>query len=79
VEGVRQGRHLWRVTIAMHGCAERGHVVHPYQQLAVAEEIAEGQDRSDNREELALVFCFFRVPKLSIHARVSSGTSPPHM
>jgi DNA repair protein RadD len=26
-----------------------------------------------------LIFCFFRDPKLSIHARMSSGTSPSHM
>jgi len=52
---VRQGRHRWRVTIAVHGCAQRGHVGHPYQQLAVAEDITNGHDCSDNREELG---CF---------------------
>jgi len=80
VEGVRQKRHLGRVTIAMHGCAERGRVVHAYQQLAVTEDIAEGHDRSDNSEELSLVdLVLFRVPKLSIYARMSSGTSQPRI
>ena len=69
VEGVRQGRHLWRVTIAMHGRAQRGHVVHPYQQLAVAEDIAEGHDCSDNREELALVNLLLFPSAEAVHPR----------
>ena len=55
MEGVRQGRHRWRVTIAVHGRDQRGHIGHPYQQLAVAEDITKGHDCSDDREELG---CF---------------------
>jgi hypothetical protein len=80
VEGVRQRRHLCRMAIAMRGCDQRGHVVHPYQQLAIDEDITEGHDNCDNRKEVALDnLCVFRVQNLSIHARMSSGTSPPHM
>jgi hypothetical protein len=53
----------------MHGCAERGHVVDPYQQLAVSEDIAEGHDRRDNREELALVNLLLLPRSETVHPR----------
>jgi hypothetical protein len=53
----------------MHGRAQRGHVVHPYQQLAVAEDIAEGHDCSDNREELALVNLLLFPSAEAVHPR----------
>jgi hypothetical protein len=53
----------------MHGRAERGHVVHPYQQLAVSEDIAEGHDRRDNREELALVNLLLLLRAETVHPR----------
>jgi hypothetical protein len=55
--------------IAMHGRAQRGHVVHPYQQLAVAEDIAEVHDRSDNRQELALVNLLLFPSAETVHPR----------
>jgi hypothetical protein len=53
----------------MHGRVERGHVVHPYQQLAVSEDIAEGHDRRDNHEELALVNLLLLLRAETVHPR----------
>jgi hypothetical protein len=53
----------------MHGCDERGHVVDPYQQLTVSEDIAEGHDRCDNREELALVNLLLFPSAETVHLR----------